>query len=448
MKGLSIKRNSYLKFDLAVRDFYGSNNTAIAFSRLLYWFRKKPDGFYKFKQPCRKHPLYKKGDSWGEELGMSRKILDPIFSRLINHHGTKRDFLKQADRFKGKMFASYTNHKTNQTHYFIDRDAVDSFLHSLSIKNPLQCPLPSSGDVPSEAKTIPSDQSCDVPVVPPLARAHPSSPVLQTITSLSCDVPEAIDVEKEKEKLSSKKMVELWNSHTQDKAIWYKSCASKLYRILTDFFGGRLEAFRKYCAAIGNTKFLMGNAPNSKFKAFFYWAIKPEVIKSIFQGAYGVQDILSQIGNISEQDKLQYEINTIGYEILNVEKKIEYSKQEIIDSQEKMIREHRQTVSDEVKGQILRDVEDEVNEKYPLEGYSQKNREMLVNVQYHTALVNHSRAELKLCKPEDIVIPPELFAKKKSLEESRATMCKRLEQVMKENLEAQKGIQTLVERAA
>src|SRR4051812_31201077 len=106
-------RNNYLKFDIAVRDYYGSNNTAIAFARLLYWARKQPRGFYKFKQPCKKHPLYKKGDSWGEELGMSRKVLDPIMDRLVNRHLTKREYLRTPDKFNGKMFSSYTNHKTN-----------------------------------------------------------------------------------------------------------------------------------------------------------------------------------------------------------------------------------------------------------------------------------------------------------------------------------------------
>ena len=448
-------RNNYLKFDIAVRDYYGSNNTAIAFARLLYWFGKKPDGFYKFKQPCKKHALYKKGDSWGEELGMSRKILDPIFSRLINHHTTKRDFLKQADRFQGKMFASYTNHKTNQTYYFIDHEAVHGFLSSLSLQDPIT-PLPSSGDVPApvdnlvkNGKIMPSDRSCDVPIAPPLAHARQTAFNTQTNTSLSGDAPtKVIGVEKEKEKLSSKKMVELWNSHTQDKVAWYPSTASRLYKVLADFFGGCLEAFKKYCAAIGNTRFLMGQAPNSKFKAFFYWAIQPEVIKSIFQGAYGVKDIISQIGNVSEQDKLQYEINTIAYEISNVEKVIERSKEQVISSQAKMISDHKETLSQEVKDEILKRVEDEIDQKYPLCGYSKTDREMLTRVHYDSVLVDYCRAELKLCKTEDIVIPPELLVKKQSLSESRAAMCKRLEQVMKENLQAQKGIKTLVEKAA
>lgn len=447
-----MRKNSYMKFDIAVRDYYGSNNTAIAFARLLYWFGKKPDGFYKFKEGC-SHPLYKKGDSWSEDLKMTKRILDPVLKRLVTHHKSKNAYRESNDKFDGKMFCSYTERNTNKTFYFMDRGALDRFLASLNLTMPLPSSIkskPKEVDVVSrEAKNMPMETPRGSQDVAPLTCARLTAFNTHTITSLSGDAPAApIGVEREEEKLSSKKMVELWNSHTQDTVPWYPSCASRLCKVLADFFGGCLEAFRKYCAAIGNTNFLMGKATNSKFKAFFYWAIKPEVIKSIFQGAYGVKDILSQIGNISEQGKLQSEINTISYEIPNVEKKIEYSKQEIIDSQDKMIREHRETISDEVKGQILKGIEENVNQKYPLASYSQKNREMLVNVQYHTALVNHCRAELKLCQPDDIVISPELLSKKQSLAESRAAMCKRLEQVIKENLEAQRDIKTLVEKAA
>ena len=49
----------------------GSATGSIFFSQVLYWFRKngnKP--FYKFNAPC-DHPLYRPGDSWGDELGYS-----------------------------------------------------------------------------------------------------------------------------------------------------------------------------------------------------------------------------------------------------------------------------------------------------------------------------------------------------------------------------------------
>ncbi len=290
-------RNSYLKFDTAVSDHFGSNNTAIAFARLIYWFGKKPDGFYKFKEAC-KHPLYKAGDSWSEDLKMTKRILDPILKRLITHHISKNSYRESKDKFAGKMFCSYTERNTNRTFYFMDRDAVDQFLSSLNLTPPLPSPnvksKPMEVDVvSSRPKNMPLETSRTAQDVVPLTCARLTAFNTHTITSLSGSAQTEVgDDEREKEKLSSKKMIELWNSHAQDKVIWYPSTASRLYKVLSDFFGGCLETFRNYCAGIASSQFLMGKAPNSNFKAIFYWAIKPEVIKSIFQGAYGVEGIL------------------------------------------------------------------------------------------------------------------------------------------------------------
>lgn len=295
-------KKTHIKIDIAVRDYYGCNNTAIVFSGMMFWFQIMPDGFYKFKQACKKHPLWRKGDSWGEELGMSRKTLDPILDKLVNKHKTKGEFLKQTDPFKGKMFASYTNHKTSQTYYFMNKEAVDEFLGSLNIKRKeIHPPSPICKGIESkkqEPLVMSQNQPCDVPTVHPLACARLTAINTQTNTSLVRDVPSEVgELAVEEEKLSSKKMIESWNSITQDNVVLYPSMVAKLSKVLKDFFGGCLEAFRKYCESIASSQFLMGKAPNSKFKAFFYWAIKPEVIKSIFQGAYGVKDYISQICN-------------------------------------------------------------------------------------------------------------------------------------------------------
>ena len=208
-----MSKNCYIKFDVPVRNYYGSINAAIVFSRLVYWSRKQPEGFYKFKQPCKKHKLYKVGQSWGEELGMSRKVLDPIMNRLVNHHLTKRSYLKETDKFKGKMFASYTNHKTNQTYYFMDKNAVDAFLDSLAVSKSPSPPLLSASDAPSGVdnrpgvpKNIPLFPSCDVPVAPHFTCAHQTAINTQTITSLGGDVPSRdLGIEEGEEKIISKK---------------------------------------------------------------------------------------------------------------------------------------------------------------------------------------------------------------------------------------------------
>ena len=243
-------------------------------------------------------------------------------------------------------------------------------------------------------------------------------------------------------------MIEIWNSHIQDNVVWYPSTASRLYRILLDFFGGCMDAFKKYCAAIANTKFLMGKSPNSKFKAFFYWAIKPEVIKSIFQGAYGVKDILSKIVNESEEDRLEKEYNSIDYEILNAETKIKNSRQKIIDAQEKSIQEYRQTISEKIKDEIHQVAIREIDQTHPVGSCIESMRKMLVNVKSHQALIDFSRSKLNLCNPDEIKTPQELIDSLEALKSRRVEICKRFQEIVKENQKKKKEIESLVDKAA
>ncbi len=54
----------------------------ILLQQIIYWFVKKGNKpFYKFRMPC-KHKDYKKGDSWSEELGYSRRELDGAINKL------------------------------------------------------------------------------------------------------------------------------------------------------------------------------------------------------------------------------------------------------------------------------------------------------------------------------------------------------------------------------
>lgn len=443
-------KKTHIKIDIAVRDYYGCNNTAIVFSGMMFWFQIMPDGFYKFKQACKKHPLWRKGDSWGEELGMSRKTLDPILDKLVNKHKTKGEFLKQTDPFKGKMFASYTNHKTSQTYYFMNKEAVDEFLGSLNIKRKeIHPPSPICKGIESkklEPLVISQNQPGDVPEGPPLACARLTAINTQTNTSLVRDVPSEVgELAVEEEKLSSKKMVEIWNSQISDQVVWYPSLSARLYKVLVDYFGSCLESFKKYCESIASSQFLMGKAPNSKFKAFLFWVIKPEVIKSILQGAYGVK-ILSKIIN-NETKSLENECISIGYEILNVERKMEYFKKEIIDAQDKSIKEHIQSLSQEIKDQILKTVESDIEKTHPIGSCAEGLRKILINVQFDNALKNYSRTKLNLCHPDEIVIPQELLDRKEFLQNRRISTNRKIQEIAEMKLATQMKIEASVAEA-
>lgn len=346
-----MSKGGYLKIDAAVLDYYKSNKTAIVFSRLLYWSNKKSDGFYKFKSPCN-HPLYKKGDSWCEELGMTKSILDPIFKRLVTYYKSKNDYRNATDKFQSKMFCSYTERNTNKTYYFMDKEAVDKFLASLghpTTSKPTSTPAPSLevSTFGKADKNMSSTTPRGAEKIVPLRADASNSLNTQTITSLSGDDLKADDAEREKEKLSSKKMVELWNSHTQDRGIGYPLTADdvpteaqkqavqdvlriwreemgdritafsnksilNIYNNLRPFFGEFLERFKDFMSSITSSSFLMGKVSYTKFKAYFWWIIKPETIKQILNGAYGVEYILSQPKSeetkVIKQPDLQQEI--------------------------------------------------------------------------------------------------------------------------------------------
>lgn len=416
-----MKYNYYGKFDIKIRDHYGSNNTAIVFSRLMYWFNKKPEGFYKFKQPCKKHPLYRSGDSWGEELMMSRKILDPIMARLVTYYKTKKAFLLSSDRFKGKIFASYTNHKTNQTHYIIDWKAYSRFIEQIGLTKPKNAPSPSMENVQSskEAISLASDHSSDVPLGHPLARAHIDH-TIQTITSLSNDgkIPTSSPPSSrftEEEKLISKEMVGIWNASMNDKIVWLPGYVSRLCEALKYHFNGCLKRFKYYCSMMASSAFLKGESLNSKFKAFLFWAIKPEIIQRIINGAYGIKKILSF--EQAEQKKISQVIKRIDDEIAIIDHKISQHENEIREGQKKQINEYKQNLTKKEVEKYRRESDEEFKRLYPEEQeIADKDSAFLLNLHFDGPrgyLVRKIKEELGM--KAEIVCPPYLATKKYQL---------------------------------
>lgn len=65
--------------------------TTILLQQIYYrWSHNRKQPFYKFKEPC-DHGLYRPGDSWTEELGMSRSEFDTAIKRI----GYKRSKTRQ-----------------------------------------------------------------------------------------------------------------------------------------------------------------------------------------------------------------------------------------------------------------------------------------------------------------------------------------------------------------
>jgi hypothetical protein len=448
-------RNSYIKFDVAVRDHFRCTDTAIAFSRLLMWSKKK-DGFFKFKRACA-HKLYRVGDSWSEELNIhDRRNLKVILDKLVNHHRSKTRYLQAEDKFQDKMFASYSERTSNLTYYFINREAVKEFLSSLNVKNvslPSQKqahvsspPSPAPVDNFSEAqKNLPTDNIGNAQISPPLAHEVHNTTNTQTNTTLVDPSPAQPVTIEEEEKLSSKAMVEIWNSHAMNKAKWYPSIASRLCKILHDFFGNCLETFKTYCSAVASSSFCTGKASNSKFKAFLFWAIKPDVIKTILSGGYGVKAIVSQISMMSDQGKLEAEIRSIDHKILMTEKAIERAKDEVVKAQELSIAEYVVKMDEEKKKLILDIVEERLDSTFPTPDFSERIRQSMYRVWEKSEVEEYARIQLGFCKEEDIAAPQELVEKLNDLINKKNSNIKLLRIVEKENEKVKQTLENACE---
>lgn len=69
----------------------GSVNGTLFLLQALYWFEKEKEPFYKFQKPS-SHILYKPGDSWTEELGLTNSQ----FKSVLKAVGTK---LKRGEQY-------------------------------------------------------------------------------------------------------------------------------------------------------------------------------------------------------------------------------------------------------------------------------------------------------------------------------------------------------------
>lgn len=112
----------------------GSITSAILMRQLEYWFDKTGNkGFYKFLEPC-DNPCYKNGDSWVEELGMTKSEFRTAFSKIGIVYKSKNEFDESEDKFQNKFYCSYYNRLERKTYYFRNNNLVRKFLINISSK--------------------------------------------------------------------------------------------------------------------------------------------------------------------------------------------------------------------------------------------------------------------------------------------------------------------------
>lgn len=151
-----------------LRPIVGSVTACILWQQLDFHFVKKPDGFYKFLEPC-KHQAYKMGDSWIEELGFSVKEFRNAFDKIGIRYSSKNQFDNANYKFRRSnsnetLFCSYHNKINGLTFYFRNHDYVDQLLDNL-VKNsnlPMQ-QTEKSTDAQRASTELPKGNLCNYP---------------------------------------------------------------------------------------------------------------------------------------------------------------------------------------------------------------------------------------------------------------------------------------------
>ena len=284
----------FIKYQPKLKKFFGSSEAALIFQKSEYWSSKYPNGFWKFHEPCSRHPQYRKGDSWAEELGFSRRVFLRAFSVFGTHYKSKSAYLKEEDPFQGKMYASYYDRKTNRTHFLRNHSFVETFLKSFwegtkkltkLIKEKVQNGR-SRNDTNGRSFTYANKDNIS------LQRSTSSQELTKPQSVVTEPLPPEPEVKEEQDKnmKMAQDMLEIWNKITLNKHSLRSNLKISLPQALHESFQNSLELWTDFCLSVASSKFLMGEAPNTKFKAHLAWLIKPQTIQAIREKYYSLGD--------------------------------------------------------------------------------------------------------------------------------------------------------------
>jgi len=261
----------YIKYMPSLNIKFHSKNAALIFQKLEYWSSKYPNkGFYKFLEPCEKNPLYRVGDSWSEELGISRVTFNKSFEKFGIRYRSKSEFLRTEDKFQGNAYASYYDRKTNRMYFIRNNEAADKLLANISPQ--------------SKAR------SCTERNFRSFTHAKSYLNLKQRKTSSLKSEKKSISTYNQK---IVQKMEEVWKNEIGELGVERLSdyLKTRLCATLKDSFENDISKWEAYCKKIASSKFLMGEAGNKFFKkAWITWALKPENIERIRAGDFQIGD--------------------------------------------------------------------------------------------------------------------------------------------------------------
>lgn len=306
---------------------FGSLTAASIFSRAEYWFSRKVDQFYKFIEPCA-HPCYRPGDSWCEELGISRKAFRKAFERIGVRYLSKTQFDQEKDPFKGKFFAYYFDRKANKTIFVRNHQAVEDFIKGLRASlnlTPKETPaaLPSqpkpdrragAGRDPEKGEAF-QDQSRNGHVVHSYAHAYKDNKYKTSFSQKEISKKDSRQEETSDASQVASHMKEIWVEEIGDKDLppMSRSLMRRLSQAFLQFFQKSFDRWRLYCRKIASSKFLMGEGRVfSGFRAWIQWAITQDAIERIESGEFKADrtppKVLKQNAELS---RIRYERDSV-----------------------------------------------------------------------------------------------------------------------------------------
>jgi hypothetical protein len=371
----TLSHSSYIKFYPSLQSVTGSNIASLILGKMEFFFSnpKFKGGFYKFSESC-DHPLYRKGDSWSEELGVSRKVFNRAFDLIGVRYNSKSAYLNAEDKFQGKPYASYHDRATNCTHYVRNHEFVAQFLEKANVfqkrasspseqkkKNERTSPVEKITEGREDVKTINEEITvCEIKEtneitevleeedpfsqetapsqttsLPPQGCSwngqngrsyasgslsfHKKTSSLKPNDPTSSPLPETLEADVK----MTEEIVKIWNEEIGELGVRTvtKSLATRLNETVKTFFNESIESWKDYCQTISSSKFLMGEAQNKFFKkAWITWAIREENINRIMSGDFRLGD--RPTNRDKEVENINVEINELSNKKEIIEEKI------------------------------------------------------------------------------------------------------------------------------
>lgn len=370
----------YIKFYPALLSYTGCEKATLIAGKLEYWFSnpKYVGGFYKFVEPCG-HPLYRHGDSWSEELGVSRKLFAKAFDIIGIRYNSKSAYLRSEDKFQGKLYASYHDRKTNRTYFVRNHEFTSQVLNSLKTsysstkqrikksvetllkKTPhprpnIQEPLAQKPSPILDSSELSQGRSRNGDLGRSYIRG--SSFIHKETSSLEAAIsnsPSGPDPHLRKE---TEEMIKIWEEEVGELGAPSLSGAlfSRLQGVLKEFFDGSLASWEAYCRMISSSKFLMGEAQNKFFKkAWVTWAINPENIERIKGGDFRLGD--RQTHQDKKIEGIDREIRSVEYKKHQIELKIEKIKSEERQRRKEIVKDRIKNLSEQERHNFEQDFE-------------------------------------------------------------------------------------------